>query len=89
MIPARPLDDPESAFIEAACVPRDAHLSGTLKDAETIVTRYPFVATGSIYAAALVADEAAVREFLAQDPASATTKGGPRDWDALTHLCFS
>jgi ankyrin repeat protein len=81
--------DPTSAFIEAACVPRDAHQSGTLEDAEMILTRYPFVATGSIYAAALVADEATVRTFLARDPASATEKGGPRSWDALTHLCFS
>jgi ankyrin repeat protein len=89
MTPARPLDDPGSAFIEAACVPRDAHQSGTLKDAETIVTRHPFVATASIYAAALMADERAVREFLARDPASVWTKGGPRGWDALTHLCFS
>jgi ankyrin repeat protein len=47
------------------------------------------VAAGSIYAAALVADEATVRTFLARDPASATERGGPRSWDALTHLCFS
>jgi hypothetical protein len=40
--------DPASAFIEAACVPRDAHQSGTLEDAEMILTRYPFVATGGI-----------------------------------------
>jgi len=87
--PVLPLNDPAFAFIEAACVPRHAHQSGTLKDAETIVTQHPFVAIASIYAAALVADEGAVREFLARDPASVTTKGGPRGWDALTHLCFS
>jgi ankyrin repeat protein len=87
--PALPLDDPASAFIEAACVPREAHQSGTLEEAEMILTRYPSVATDSIYAAALVADETLVRAFLARDPASATTNGGPRSWDALTHLCFS
>jgi len=81
--------DPASVFIETACVPRDAHQSGTLECAEMILARYPFVATGTIYAAALVADEATVRTFLARDPASATDKGGPRHWDALTHLCFS
>ena len=84
-----PLEDPASAFIEAACVPREAHQSGTLEEAEMILTRYPFVATDSIYAAALLADEPVVRAFLARDPACATTKGGPRGWDALTHLCFS
>src|SRR5438093_2246434 len=25
----------------------------------------------------------------ARDPGSAAAKGGPRGWDALTHLCFS
>jgi hypothetical protein len=30
-----------------------------------------------------------VREFLSRDPKSATAKGGPRDWDTLTYLCFS
>lgn len=89
MPPAPPLDDPASAFIEAACVPRDAHQFGTLEEAQTIRARYPHVATSSIYAAALVADEPTVRMFLAREPASATTKGGPRGWDALTHLCFS
>jgi ankyrin repeat protein len=87
--PTLPLDDPAAAFIEAACVPREAHQSGTLEEAETILARHPSVATGSIYAAALLADETLVRSFLARNPASATTSGGPRGWDALTHLCFS
>jgi ankyrin repeat protein len=43
----------------------------------------------SIYTAAILADEATVRTFLAGDPSSATGKGGPLGWDALTHLCFS
>ncbi|HEY2529631.1 MAG TPA: hypothetical protein VGJ20_17070 [Xanthobacteraceae bacterium] len=71
-----PLDDPTSAFIEAACVKRDAQRLGTLEEAETILGRYPYVVTRSIYAAALVADEPNVRMFLARDPASAVTKGG-------------
>jgi ankyrin repeat protein len=87
--PSLPLDDPGSAFIEAALVPRESHQTGTLEEAETIRTRYPEVAGGSIYAAALLADEATVRLTLARDPASAVAKGGPRNWDALTHLCFS
>ncbi len=84
------LDDPVAAFIRAACVPRnDSHSSGTLEEAELILARYPHVARASIYTAAIRADEAAVRAFLARDAASATSTGGPHGWDALTHLCFS
>jgi ankyrin repeat protein len=83
------LNDPASAFIEAACSPRHGHKSGTLDEAEMILARYPRVATSSIYTAAILADEVTVRAFLAGDPSSATAKGGPLGWDALTHLCFS
>lgn len=47
------------------------------------------MSTSSIYAAAILGDDASVGHFLALDPASATAKGGPHGWDALTHLCFS
>ncbi len=84
------LDDPVAAFIRAACVPRnDSHISGTLEEAELILARFPHVAQANIYTAAIRADEAAVRDFLAGDAASATSTGGPYGWDALTHLCFS
>lgn len=86
---AASLDDPAAAFIEAACVPLDSHSSGTLDSAEIILAQYPYVAAASIYTAAILADEDAVRAFLMRDPGSATQKGGPRGWDALTHLCFS
>ncbi|MPY86573.1 MAG: ankryin [Luteitalea sp.] len=82
--------DPVAAFIEAACVPRSAsHRSGTLEHAEMILARYPHVAGSSIHTAAILADEASVRAFLARDRGSATAIGGPYGWDALTHLCFS
>jgi ankyrin repeat protein len=84
------IDDAVSAFLEAACVPLDrGHASGTLDEAQAILTAHPEVAGSSIYTAAVLGDDAAVRGFLAADPASATAKGGPRGWDALTHLCFS
>ena len=51
--------------------------------------RYPQVATANIYTAAILADESTVRTILLRDPKSATAKGGPHGWDALTHLCFS
>jgi ankyrin repeat protein len=87
---AAALDDPVSAFIRAACVPRDAsHVSGMLEQAEPILKRYPKVARANIHTAAILADEASVRSFLAADLRNATQKGGPYEWDALTHLCFS
>lgn len=62
---AASLDDPAFAFMEAACVPRHGHSSGTLEEADMILRRYRHVATSSIYTAALLADETSVRVFLA------------------------
>ena len=82
--------DPAAQFIEAACVPMgQGHGSGTLEPAEHILNAHPEVATASIHTAAILGDDAAVRAFLASDPEDATARGGPREWDALTHLCFS
>lgn len=84
------LSDPVSAFIEMASVPLHTwHASGTLEHAELILTRYPHVATANIHTAAILANESAVRNFLARDPAAATAKGAPYNWDPLTYLCFS
>ena len=79
------------AFIEAACIPMDgsAHVSGTLDRAKTLLADHPAIATASIHTAAALGNDSAVRQFLQVDPANATTKGGPYNWDALTHLCFS
>jgi hypothetical protein len=81
------LENPLAAFIEAACVPRDSgHASGTLEQAEAILAAYSGIATSDIHAAAILGDDAGVRWFLALDPQNAIVKGGPRGWDALTHL---
>ncbi|MGB9464144.1 MAG: ankyrin repeat domain-containing protein [Candidatus Acidiferrum sp.] len=87
---AASVSNPAEAFIEAACVPRDgSHGSGTLERAEAILAAHPEVAGSDIYTAAILGDAATVRRFLALDARNATAKGGPRGWDALTHLCFS
>ena len=84
------VSNPVAAFIEAACVPRDAmHSSGTLERAEAILAAHPAVAIADVHTAAILGDAIAVRRFLGLDPRNATTKGGPYGWDALTHLCFS
>src|SRR6185295_6053348 len=77
-------------FIEAACVPLDSgHSSGTLARANELLAQDPALASRSVHAAAILGIAEEVRRFLALDPANATVKGGPRGWDALTHLCFS
>lgn len=75
--------NPSDAFIDA-CV-----WHGPLEPAEAILAAHPEVAGSSIYTAAILGDDVAIRRFIAADAASATAKGGPRGWDALTHLCFS
>lgn len=87
--PASPIE-PISAFLVAATAPRDAaHNSGTLERAEAILAEHPEVAGATIHTAAILGDAAGIRRFLARDPAGAATRGGPREWDALTYLCFS
>ena len=84
------MDDPLREFIEAACVPLDSgHGSGTLERAESILRRNSELVTSNIYAAAILGDDHTVRQFINRDWTSATAKGGPYDWDALTYLCFS
>lgn len=83
-------DNPLAAFIVAACVPLDgSHASGTIERAEAILAEHPEAPASSIYAAAILGDDAGVRRFLSLDRANATAKGGPNGWDALTYLCFS
>ena len=83
-------NDPLAAFIEAACAPLDdSHASGTVTRADAILAANPALAQTSIHAAAILGDDFAVRRFVERDRKSATAKGGPRNWDPLTHLCFS
>ena len=76
-------------FIVAACVPRDAHGSGTLDDAEAIRVAHPRVAVDGAYAAAVLGDFEELERLLPGDTRLATAHGGPYGWDALTYLCFS
>ena len=57
------------------CPRHSDHSSGTLEHAELILARYPQVATANVFTAVILADEAAVRGFLARDP-----KGRDDDW---------
>jgi ankyrin repeat protein len=76
-------------FLVAACVPRSDHASGALAHADATLAAHPELATGDIYAAAVLGDADETRRLLAEDRARATALGGPYGWDALTYLCFS
>ncbi|HUQ20465.1 MAG TPA: ankyrin repeat domain-containing protein [Gemmatimonadaceae bacterium] len=79
-----------SDFINEACAPLDqSHSSGTLEHANNLLASHPEIATASIYTAAIVGDDSVVRKFIDEDSGNATAKGGPRNWDPLTYLCFS
>ena len=81
---------PVEEFLIAASVPRDySHASGTLQRANAILAAHPDVSASSIYAAAVLGDDAGVQRFLSLSPDHATARGGPYGWDALTYLCFS
>ncbi len=78
------------AFINAACIPLGtAHRSGDLEEARALLAANPNLAQQSIHTASILGHADNVRRLLAEDPARATEKAGPRKWDALTHLCFS
>jgi ankyrin repeat protein len=62
---------------------------GSLERSQAILAAHPEVATSDIFTASILGDDVLVRTYLASDPESATAKGAPLDWDALTHLCFS
>jgi ankyrin repeat protein len=76
-------DDPRAAFVEAS------FWHGSKARADAILATHPQIAGSDIYMAATLGDADAVRRFVAQDPAHATAKGGPRNVDPLTYLCFS
>ncbi len=75
--------DPRTDFIEAAT------WHGGLERAEAILAGHPELASGDIHTAAILGDDAAVRRFLAQDPASVTAKSPPYGGDALNYLGLS
>ena len=78
-----PLNDAVAAFIEAAI------WHGPLEPAEALLAAHPEIATNSIHVAAILGDDAAVRQLLADDPQNAFEKVPPYDGDALVYLCLS
>ncbi|MFO0896557.1 MAG: ankyrin repeat domain-containing protein [Pirellulales bacterium] len=77
-------------FLKHASAPLDSgHASGTLDEANLLLTAHPDLAAANIYTAAVLGAADAVGQFLAANPTLAAAPGRPHGWDALTYLCFS
>jgi ankyrin repeat protein len=76
-------DERRAAFIKAAT------WYGSLDEAEQMLASHPEIATCDIHTACITGDVAAVKQFLAEDPKSATAVSEPYGANALVHLCFS
>lgn len=68
---------------------KEAMWHGTLVAAEAILAEHPELRTADIHTAAVLGDDALVRQFIARDPASVTAKSPPYGGDALNYLGLS
>ncbi len=57
--------------------------------ARALLARHPELSGGSIWAAAAAGDHRALVGFLAADPVSARSSGGPKNWEPLLYLTYS
>jgi ankyrin repeat protein len=88
-------DDAEHVawFIFNACP--DHHVRGArahLRARHTAMRyleRYPEIAHDSFYTSIVCGDLGGVRRALAERPAAANEKGGPKAWEPLLYLCFT
>ncbi|HXJ30190.1 MAG TPA: ankyrin repeat domain-containing protein [Gemmatimonadales bacterium] len=67
----------------------EAMWHGTLAAAEAILAEHPGLRTADIHTAAVLGDDALVRQFIARDPTSVTAKSPPYGGDALNYLGLS
>lgn len=68
---------------------KEATWHGTLAAAEALLAAHPELRTSDIHTAAVLGDEALVRQFIAQDPRSVHAKSPPYGGDALNYLGLS
>lgn len=63
----------------------------TVRHAEgrALLEQQPDLAAATIFTAAAVGDVAAIRRFLAEDPAAVARTGGPFDWEPLLYVAYS
>ena len=85
--------DPVGWFIRNACP--DHHVRGgpahvrAVHTAVRVLEHFPAVASHSLYTSIVCGDLEAVERMLAERPAAATQKGGPKGWEPILYLCFT
>ena len=75
--------DPRGAFLH------DAIWHGNLTRAEALLAEHPELRSSDIHTAAVLGDAAAVRRFLAEDPAAIRSQAPPFGGEPLVYLCLS
>lgn len=72
----------------ADIVLRSAAWSGDRTSARRVLARWPEISQHSLHAAVVSGDVAEVQRRLAANPAAATRKGGPLEWEPLLYLAY-
>jgi ankyrin repeat protein len=85
--------DRVSIFVQAATWDHETHGKGDHRmydrAAQRLLLQRPEMARHSLYTAIVCGDLAQVLRIVADDPAAATQRGGPRDWTPLLYLCYT
>jgi ankyrin repeat protein len=76
-------DDPKIAAFLAAAV------AGNQLEANRLLAETPPLARANIYSACMLGEVDTVKAMLEREPALATGKGGPRNWEPLLYVCAS
>jgi ankyrin repeat protein len=71
-----------AALVKAAC-------SNDVRKAVALLRAEPGLATFDLWTACACGEAEAVERHLARDPAAASRKGGPLDWEPILYACFS
>lgn len=84
-----PYDSPLAPLLRATASPRDGDRAGARARLSPLLAALPADADRSAHLAAALGDAEGLRRILATDPGAAIARGGPFQWDPLTHLAFS
>jgi ankyrin repeat protein len=68
---------------------RSAAWGGDRIAARRVLARWPEISTDSLYTAVVTGNLTEVERRLAADPAAATRKGGPLDWEPLLYFAYA
>ena len=80
---------PNDTFIDSACIRLGSEAASDQRIAPEDVPSAWEAAEDSIFLASALGHVEAVQNILRDAPSLAKQKGGPRDWDPLTYLCYS